>query len=79
MADEFSWSAEQEQGTEFLFHPVGAAILGFIFTLPVACVLHALNWRHLGNNRLYRANLVLALIWLILVGIHIVYVCNLVL
>ncbi|MBR1375051.1 MAG: hypothetical protein IJ566_03110 [Cardiobacteriaceae bacterium] len=58
-----------------LFNPTVSVILGLIFTLPVACILQAFNWKILNNYEKYRQNIIFCTVWLILVSLHNISVC----
>lgn len=43
-----------------LFNPFVSSIFGLLFFMPFACVLHAMNWKALGDEQMEKSNWIAA-------------------
>ena len=59
-APKSSWEPENEAPP--LFNPSWSSSFAVLFGLPVACALHAMNWKNLGNDSLAKTNWIVAAI-----------------
>ncbi|MBR5674886.1 MAG: hypothetical protein IKX14_00400, partial [Neisseriaceae bacterium] len=71
-----SWEPENEAPP--LFNPSWSSSFAVLFGLPVACVLHAMNWKSLGNDSMAKANWIACIAIIVISFILIAFASNIV-
>ncbi|MBR7059567.1 MAG: hypothetical protein IKI22_03070 [Neisseriaceae bacterium] len=57
-----------------LFNPAWSSSFAVLFGLPVACALHAMNWKNLGNDSMAKANWITAVIFIVVSLLLLIFV-----
>ena len=63
---------------EPIFNPFAASCFAILFSTPFACILHAMNWKKLGNEEMAKANWIACIAIIVISFILIAFASNIV-
>ena len=67
-----TWENPLPKDAPRLFNPTASSMFAILFGLPLACFLHAANWKALGEHKYSSANIWIGVVWIVLaVGIFV--------
>ncbi|MBO7380871.1 MAG: hypothetical protein J6U05_04275 [Neisseriaceae bacterium] len=60
------WENPLPKDAPRLFNPTASSMFALLFGLPLACFLHAANWKALGEQKYSTANIWIGVVWIVL-------------
>ena len=64
--DEINKQLNHAETPTALFNPNAASCFALLFTVPYSCILHAMNWKSLGDEKMARLNYICSVLILII-------------
>ena len=61
-----AWEHPLPKDAPRLFNPTASSMFAILFGLPLACFLHAANWKALGEHKYSTANIGIGVAWIVL-------------
>ncbi|MBR7002745.1 MAG: hypothetical protein IKI11_08810 [Neisseriaceae bacterium] len=61
-----TWENPLPKDAPRLFNPTASSMFAILFGLPLACFLHAANWKALGEHKYSSANIWIGVVWIVL-------------